>query len=285
MNLLKSKIYLIAITAVFAIVGVFAFNLSASAQAPDILDIYFQNDNNDPAYNGPLFNEVDFLPGDSVERYARVANLSGQTLPIAVRAKNVADPNFLATIMNLAIKENSQTVYSGTLNEFFQADGIYLSDLAPGAETTYYFSVSLDTSDNAFQEKEVSFDIEIGEGEAESFGGEGDTGGSFSGGSGGYSYQGLTIYNIQAAVGTDYADITWNTNKNATSRVIYDTVSHADLGGTSAPNYGYSNSSPLFDNPANPSGVTGHSVRLSGLTADTTYYYRPISSASPEKTG
>lgn len=69
--------------------------------------------------------------------------------------------------------------------------------------------------------------------------------------------------------------ITWTTDDPATSRVIYDTVSHLVLG--PAPNYGYANSTV-----EDPAKVTSHSVAVSGLSAGTTYYYRTVSHGSPE---
>src|SRR3989338_7061257 len=72
--------------------------------------------------------------------------------------------------------------------------------------------------------------------------------------------------------------ITWTTDFVATSRVVYDTVSHAVLG--EAPNYGYTNSTV-----EDSTKVTSHSVDLTGLTAGTTYYYRTVSHGSPEAVG
>ncbi len=74
--------------------------------------------------------------------------------------------------------------------------------------------------------------------------------------------------------------ITWTTDNPSTSRVIYDTVSHAIL--DVAPNYGYSSSTLETDTS---SKVTSHSVTISGLTAGTTYYYRVVSHGSPEVVG
>lgn len=91
----------------------------------------------------------------------------------------------------------------------------------------------------------------------------------------------LTLYNELAGnLSGDFITITWLTNKAGTSRVIYDTVSHPDISGESAPNYGYQWSTEL-----DTEHVTGHSVTITGLTPNTTYYFRPISSASPEKYG
>lgn len=74
--------------------------------------------------------------------------------------------------------------------------------------------------------------------------------------------------------------ITWTTDDPSTSRVIYDTVSHPNLG--SAPNYGYANSTEESDTSPK---VTSHSVTLNGLSQGTTYYYRTISKGSPEAVG
>ena len=74
---------------------------------------------------------------------------------------------------------------------------------------------------------------------------------------------------------TNSATFTWMTDHLATSRVIYDTVSHATLG--EAPNYGYANST-IEDSTM----VKDHSVVINGLLAGTTYYMRSVSHGSPE---
>lgn len=90
--------------------------------------------------------------------------------------------------------------------------------------------------------------------------------------------QDVVISNVQVTDKTqNAATITWTTNIPATSRVIYDTASRrvsATDGGTigSAPNYGYTNSTTRDD-----AKVTSHSVRLTGLTPNTTYYFRVLS--------
>ncbi|MDP1884334.1 MAG: hypothetical protein Q8L10_03105, partial [Candidatus Moranbacteria bacterium] len=82
------------------------------------------------------------------------------------------------------------------------------------------------------------------------------------------------------SVSTATATITWITDHLATSRVVYDTVSHASLGTT--PDYGYTNST--LETDGSPM-VTDHSVVLTGLMAGTTYYYRAVSHGSPESVG
>ncbi|MBU6415299.1 fibronectin type III domain-containing protein, partial [Patescibacteria group bacterium] len=89
----------------------------------------------------------------------------------------------------------------------------------------------------------------------------------------------LLVLSQEAATETKETStvISWTTDSPGTSRVIYDTVSHPTLG--SAPNYGYANSTAVFDESPK---VTSHNVSISGLVAGTTYYYRTISAASPE---
>lgn len=72
--------------------------------------------------------------------------------------------------------------------------------------------------------------------------------------------------------------INWTTDHPATSRVVYDTISHETLG--SAPNYGYTNSTT-----ENSTKITNHSVTVTGLSPNTTYYFRSVSHGSPESIG
>ncbi|MBI2482160.1 MAG: PKD domain-containing protein [Candidatus Vogelbacteria bacterium] len=83
----------------------------------------------------------------------------------------------------------------------------------------------------------------------------------------------LAISNIRIEnVTTSGATLKWTTNLPSTSRVIYDTQSHSTLG--TAPNYDYANSTATSDTATK---VTEHTVTLSGLSANTQYFFRVIS--------
>ncbi|MBI4136351.1 MAG: PKD domain-containing protein [Candidatus Vogelbacteria bacterium] len=85
----------------------------------------------------------------------------------------------------------------------------------------------------------------------------------------------LTISNIRVTdVTHESAIIRWTTNRPATSRVIYDTVSHSSITGQSAPNFGYAFSTAILD--PDPK-VAEHAVTVSSLSPNTTYYFRVIS--------
>ncbi|HUD02465.1 MAG TPA: Ig-like domain-containing protein [Candidatus Paceibacterota bacterium] len=87
--------------------------------------------------------------------------------------------------------------------------------------------------------------------------------------------------------------ITWTTDHNSTSRVVYGTTPQADNktsicsspDSTSYSCYGYSNSTDETNTPADTLGVTSHSVTISNLTSGITYYFRPVSEGSPEGVG
>ncbi|MGI0133834.1 MAG: FN3 associated domain-containing protein, partial [Candidatus Micrarchaeaceae archaeon] len=85
------------------------------------------------------------------------------------------------------------------------------------------------------------------------------------------------INQISLTPTTSSVTFVWNTNEPATSRVIYDTVSHPTLG--PAPNYGYAFTTPEYNQA--PNKVESHSVTVTGLTPGTTYYFRVVSSGSP----
>ncbi|MCX6705757.1 MAG: fibronectin type III domain-containing protein, partial [Candidatus Woesebacteria bacterium] len=83
---------------------------------------------------------------------------------------------------------------------------------------------------------------------------------------------------------TSTALISWTTDKLTSSRVVYDTISHSQLG--SPANYNYLYSSETFDII---SKVLSHRVLLTGLSSGQIYYYRVVSfgsptAVSPEKT-
>jgi hypothetical protein len=78
-------------------------------------------------------------------------------------------------------------------------------------------------------------------------------------------------------ISTNSATVKWTTSHPATSRVLFDTVSHPNPITATTTNYGYANSTV-----EDVAMVTDHSVIVSGLLAGKTYYMRPVSHGSPE---
>jgi hypothetical protein len=262
-----SKTILISTITVFGI-GILLVP-STSAQAQNLVVQFEQT---------PLFNEINFLPGDGITRWVKVTNNSNRTQAIATEAIHVNDADSLGDVLNLEIKKGELILYDDALSEFFGAGEFLLSNLAGhGAQTQYDFKVSFDSATgNPFQGKTLGFDILIG------FQG---TEGIAGGGGGGTLPAGLTI-NEQSvripAVEETSVTITWSTSYNSTSQVIYaaegeaHTLDLTDNTGT-PPKYGYAHTTPEYD--TSPM-VTFHSVTIYGLSSGTTYYYRTVSHAS-----
>jgi hypothetical protein len=103
--------------------------------------------------------------------------------------------------------------------------------------------------------------------------------GGGGGGGGSFIASGLTISNETVlSVGINTITITWNTNLNSTSRVIYSPQGFPHLlQVNNPPNYGY-----VFSTDEDSSKVIKHAVIITGLTSGTTYYYRTVSHASPD---
>ncbi|MDP2741321.1 MAG: hypothetical protein Q8O66_01375, partial [bacterium] len=136
----------------------------------DELVVEFQNE--------PLFNEVNFVPENSVTRWIKITNNSGVAKKVAIEAINKTNLDNLASKINLVIKEGTNIRYEKTLAEFFSGGEIYLSDLPSGSQTQYDLTVSFNSdAGNNMQGKSLGFDILIG-----FQGGEGISGGG-SGGS------------------------------------------------------------------------------------------------------
>ena len=270
----KNIIILVALISGFLFIG-----NSVSAATPNIV---FQDK--------PLFNEANFLPGDSVTRWVRVTNNSGQTQQVLTQATDYPNPilsdDLCHGLMITISKEGTDLYGPKTLCDFYQDSNpnpIYLSDIDNGQTIQYDFTVSFPSDKgNDWQGKTTYFDIAVGFGQEE--GGGGNSGGgttqtTMSRGGGGGGYTGLTIFNEEnKKVEPNQVTLTWFTNHPATSRVIYDTVSHSTIGAPS--NYGYA-----FSTLEDSNKVTFHSVTLTGLTPGVTYYWRAISHGSPETWG
>lgn len=85
----------------------------------------------------------------------------------------------------------------------------------------------------------------------------------------------------------NYVTITWDTSHPATSRLVYDTVSHNPAGtnfcpapNTSLSCYGYA-----FTTNEDSTLTTHHTVVANGLNSSVQYFFRPVSHGSPEVTG
>lgn len=247
--------------------------------APPDLQVQFEQ--------SPLFNEANFAPGNTVTRFIKITNNTNGNKPAQVEAINVSDADNLSAVINFKVTEASTTLFSGTLKDFFDKHEQPLDNIAGGTTAQYNFSATFQpTAGNQYQSKKVGFDLLAGfqgqvqgGGNGNGNGGGGGGGGGSSGNGGGSTPPGLSIsensvtHILKSATSLN---ITWTTSYLSTSQVIYSAANEPHQFNIGAPNYGYAHATPEAS-----TFVTDHSVTLTGLKPNTTYFYRVISHASP----
>ncbi len=186
MNNLFRKILLTAIVAF----GFVVMANSALAVDPNLLSVDFEGDNP----GNQLFGETNFLPGDTVSRWAKVTNLTDHNLIVKVVVNNFVQTGNMASQINFVIKKTGGAeAFSGTLQSLYNAGITTLDPALPIGATLqqYDFSATFKPeSNNDFMNMGVSFNIDIGADDGN--GGMtqaviiNDTDGSGGGGTGGY---------------------------------------------------------------------------------------------------
>ena len=279
---MKNKTSYISIFLLFFVSTAGALFASPVSADPNSLIVDFENT--------PLFKEANFLPGSSVTRFIEVTNNTGETERIAIEAINTTGSSDLGDVLNIRIVEGTTVLYNDTLSNFFGAREIFLSSLAGnGAQAQYDLTVTFQSlaDDSELWEESLSFDVLIGfQGEEEVVEPPMGGGGSTSSGGGGSlgtasTPPGLVITSETVRV-TDINEtsvtILWDTSFFSTSQVIYAAQGEPRALNLSAPNYGYPHVAP---DPEDTNKVIFHSVTITGLIPQTTYFFRVVSHASP----
>ena len=111
----------------------------------------------------PLFSEANFMPGNSVTRYIRIANNTGQNGTVLIKTTNKSDPKGMGDKMTLKITEGGIELKNMSLTQFLSGTIFPLSNLNDGSDTQYYLEISFDsTAGDAYQGAELGFDISVG---------------------------------------------------------------------------------------------------------------------------
>ncbi len=122
----------------------------------------------------PLFTVQNLTPGQSQSRSVTIQNGSSNNHPVAIRGILNSQTGNLASVLLITISENGTDKYGGssstgpkTLQQFFTdsalPNGIFVSTLPSANSTIYSMKITFDPSaGNAFQNKQLLFDIHIG---------------------------------------------------------------------------------------------------------------------------
>lgn len=234
-------------------------------------------------HNNPLFKVSNIAPGGFATGKLKIKNYSDQSQKVVIEAFDFADPlpdDNLARALEITISKGGTDIYGGnagtkTLYQFFQDGEVYLSDIGSDASQEYNIRIYFpEEGGNEWQGKTTGFNLMMGFQGADKMGVT--TTRIHGSSSGGDRVKGLTITNEAVVVVTETtATITWNTNYDATSWVIYAADGQNYEFDLSKENYGYPYSSEEDLNK-----IRQHSVTIAGLNPGTEYHFRCVSHAS-----
>jgi uncharacterized repeat protein (TIGR01451 family) len=176
MKYFQKRISLLILIVAIILTAGFAMAGAAKAQSSGDLKVTFQSK--------PLFNETNFLPGDSEIHWVSVKNDSADTTyDLGVKSDNPVDWGNLSSQFNLKIQTSGgQTYYDNSLSDFFRGNVIDLGSIGPDEEKYYYFQAHFnEAAGNEYQLATLNFDIIIG-----TTGAKKSSGGGGSGGGGGF---------------------------------------------------------------------------------------------------
>lgn len=231
-------------------------------------------------------------PGDSETASATIENTTGsENFNYRVEYDEISDPSNLCDELQLEARQDKGggmvSVYTGALSGFAHNDGgSSYTLLTTGSSHDWEFIVSLPANaQNSLEGLLCDFDFTViawdtaftdpvgstgwGDGEVLN-GNEIDTG------------DWAPVITDVAAINPNYTqgsangidiEIIWDTGENATSNVVYDTVSHDPI--SVDPYTDYASAEPAVEDAT--ADNTSHSVTLTGLSDITTYYYRVVS--------
>jgi hypothetical protein len=235
MKKIHAQLYTLTIALILIVVGT-----PVSADT-GLIDVDFHG-------NIPLFAEANILPGDGVTRAVTVTNESDESQDVYLQLLDAYDQKGFGDVLELTITDGSTTFLdSVVLSTLFGGTQSSLTiGLSGGDSVTYDVTIAFtESAGNEYQEGEAGFDFCVGF-SGGAFGCDGNGGedpndspeeetpvgggrvlnsSESGGGSGeqGGSKENLIIEN-EGAENTDgetgSADVTWDTNKPATSRVV-----------------------------------------------------------------
>ena len=111
-----------------------------------------------------LFGETNFLPGDTVVRWAKLTNETAESLPVGMAVIDFSDSDNLASQIDFVVSQNAGQLFSGTLAQFAALDEFSLDNaLAPNSSSQFDFLATFNPdAGNEYQLAEVTFNLVFG---------------------------------------------------------------------------------------------------------------------------
>jgi len=153
----KIKKFLIPIWLIVAIIGLFFSYQKAQATTPTFTLTY-------AGEPGPLFNETNMAPLDTVTKQIQVTNNSDQTEQFALNLHNLLGVSNakLADVLSVEVSYNEKIFVVSTRLSDLPDQDIIIQDI-PAGQTYYYdIKVTLANVGNEYQGQQTSFDLTFG---------------------------------------------------------------------------------------------------------------------------
>lgn len=115
----------------------------------------------------PFFNITNMSPGEEISKPFTVYNDDRVKKNLTIKGVVRNETGNLSNVLDISIKQDNRRIYGfTTLKKFFEdssSDGVLLSEIQPRSKNFYQLAVRFQQhAGNAFQNKRVSFDIQIG---------------------------------------------------------------------------------------------------------------------------
>ncbi len=142
--------------------------LSSTVLATDLTVTCDESSCTSSPSSGPVFNESNMLPLDTITRTVKVENTSGNSLNFATEVVDAAFSDTtppLSGILTVTIteQESVSVVYGPETIEQWKTDGfVILSSVPGGGERNYDFTITMANVGNDYQGKTLIFDLNLG---------------------------------------------------------------------------------------------------------------------------
>lgn len=140
---------------IFGLIGI--FNFASKAQANASFELTYTDQ------PGPLFNETNLAPNETVAKQITVKNLTDSPQKFALNLQNLigVPDNQLADVLTVDISRAGNSLYNSKLSNLKDTE-TFIENIPAGLSYIYDIKVTLDDVGNEYQGQKVNFDLMFG---------------------------------------------------------------------------------------------------------------------------
>lgn len=151
----RTRKFIIFVWIIIAFLGIYSYVSKAQAGASFELTYAGQP--------GPLFNETNLAPLDSVTKQITVKNLTDSTQKFGLNLENLlgTPDEKLASVLQAEISRVGNILYSSKLSDLKDTE-TFLENIPANTTYNYDIKVTMDDVGNEYQAQEIKFDLVFG---------------------------------------------------------------------------------------------------------------------------